>query len=525
MTSTTAISRSYSFPIALILFFVVAQSVLSRPAVFSDLTLDQAKAKAQTEKKILLLDFMAEWCPPCKMMDETTWQDPEVVSFLNQNAVALQIDVDRDRKTAESFDIQAMPTMIIFQPSDLLKESKRTQGYKNSERLLSLLKDENESGSPQSNFFMIGFLLSALFLIGAIARDRMKPEGAAIRKFYQAVKEKNFKEALSHCEEGLSKNPNSIELLVNAAAVGIPLKEFEKTLQFCNRGLELEPRNANLLCNRSAANNNLSRHNEAIEDATRAIAIDPKHQASYLNRAFSYLVQRKFPEAVADCKKAESMKLTDVDIIHAEALNSMNRFDEALSVCQKAFERVETQASDVDLSGLYVTRGNIYHGMRKPELAIKDFDEAIKLNPRCEPAYVNRSGSYLINGDVLKAQEELDNLARMKLPENLKAYPQYTQIRVFIKNKQWEKAWKAASMALEKYPDSPIMNSMVAYLHLHDKNYDEALKHINKSIEIDTFSREAHWIRHEIYEATGQAEDAAADKKIAVDFGYVPYLA
>ena len=87
----------------------------------------------------------------------------------------------------------------------------------------------------------------------------MRPENVAIRKFEDAVKQKNFNEALRFCEEGLVRDPNSVKLLVNASAICIPLKAFEKTLEYCNRGLALAPDNVKLLCNRSAANNNLSR--------------------------------------------------------------------------------------------------------------------------------------------------------------------------------------------------------------------------------------------------------------------------
>jgi len=352
----------------------------------------------------------------------------------------------------------------------------------------------------------------------------MRPENVAIRKFEDAVKQKNFNEALRFCEEGLIRDPNSVKLLVNASAICIPLKAFEKTLEYCNRGLALAPDNVKLLCNRSAANNNLSRYDEAEKDANQAISIDSKSQPAYLNRAFSYLVQRKYKEAVGDCTQIHSMNLIDVDIIHAEALNSMNRFDEAMKICQSAMNRTESQSSDADLSGLLVTRGNIHHGMRKSKEAIADFDEAIRINPRCEPAYVNRSGSYLMLGDLKKAQEELDNLNRMKISDSLKAYPMYTQIRVYIKQNNWDKAWKEASMALEKYPSSPIVNAMVAYLNLHDNKLDAALEHINGAIELDPYSREAHYIRHQIYDAMNQKEKAAADLKIAQEYGYVPYL-
>jgi len=369
-------------------------------------------------------------------------------------------------------------------------------------------------------FIFFGLTGTIIYLVVTYLR----PENVAMRKFEEAVKQKNFSEALSHCEDGLIRDPNSVNLLVNASAMCIPLKEFEKTLHYCNRGLALAPKNVNLLCNRSAANNNLSRFKEAEEDASKAISLDAKLEPAYLNRAFAYLVQRKFSEAVADCNLVKTMNVIDADIIHAEALNSMNRFDQAMKVCQNAISRMESQSADADLSGLLVTRGNIYHGMRKSKEAIADFEEAIRVNPRCEPAYVNRSGSYLMIGDLKKAQDELDNLNRMKISESLRAYPMYTQIRVYIKQNQWEKAWKEASMALEKYPDSPIVNSMVAFLHLHDNKLELALEHINKAVSFDSYSREAHYIRHQIYETMNESEKAAADKKIATDFGYVPYL-
>ncbi|QQR57296.1 MAG: hypothetical protein IPG59_20305 [Candidatus Melainabacteria bacterium] len=369
-------------------------------------------------------------------------------------------------------------------------------------------------------FIFFGLIGSVIYYVVTY----MRPENVALRKFNESVKQKNFTEALNHCEEGLIRDPNSVNLLVNASAMCIPLKEFEKTLHYCDRGLALTPRNVNLLCNRSAANNNLSRFAEAEQDATKAISIDSKLQPAYLNRAFAYLVQRKYKEAVADCNQAQSINMLDVDIIHAEALNSMNRFDEAMKICQSAMSRMESQSADADLSGLYVTRGNINHGMRKSKEAIADFDEAIRINPRCEPAYVNRSGSYLMLGDIKKAQDELDNLNRMKISESLRAYPMYTQIRVYIKQNQWDKAWKEASMALEKYPNSPIVNAMVAFLNLHNQKLELALEHINKTIELDSYSREGHYIRHQIYDAMNEKDKAQADKKIASDFGYVPYL-
>ncbi|QQR57834.1 MAG: thioredoxin family protein [Candidatus Melainabacteria bacterium] len=126
---------------AAITLLLSCSAVFAHPSIFSDLTLSKARQKAKSEHKHLLLDFTAEWCGPCKQMDKTTWTDAKVISWLNKNAIAVQLDVDNNKKFAEDFNIAAMPTVVIFQPQDIEKEFDRDTGYKEPTELLKWLEN------------------------------------------------------------------------------------------------------------------------------------------------------------------------------------------------------------------------------------------------------------------------------------------------------------------------------------------------------------------------------------------------
>ncbi|MDP7465727.1 MAG: thioredoxin family protein, partial [Candidatus Marinimicrobia bacterium] len=56
--------------------------------------LDSAFAIASNSNKLIMIDFMAEWCPPCKEMDKITFSNTNIIKKSNE-FIPVRIDVDK----------------------------------------------------------------------------------------------------------------------------------------------------------------------------------------------------------------------------------------------------------------------------------------------------------------------------------------------------------------------------------------------------------------------------------------------
>ena len=62
--------------------------------------------------KPVLVDFSAEWCGPCKLMAPILAQ---LKTMVGENTTILKVDVDKNPEVSKQYNIQGVPTLILFQ--------------------------------------------------------------------------------------------------------------------------------------------------------------------------------------------------------------------------------------------------------------------------------------------------------------------------------------------------------------------------------------------------------------------------
>jgi thioredoxin 1 len=79
----------------------------------SDATFDSEVLKA---KGPVVVDFWAEWCGPCRMIAPAL---EEIAGSLGEKVKIVKLNVDENPQTAAKYNIQSIPTLLIFKNGDM----------------------------------------------------------------------------------------------------------------------------------------------------------------------------------------------------------------------------------------------------------------------------------------------------------------------------------------------------------------------------------------------------------------------
>jgi thioredoxin 1 len=86
---------------------------------------------------MVLVDFFADWCGPCKMLAPIL---KDVKEDLGDTIKIIKIDVDKNQPLAGKYQVRGVPTMLLFKNG---KQVWRQSGVLQKNELISIIKSHS----------------------------------------------------------------------------------------------------------------------------------------------------------------------------------------------------------------------------------------------------------------------------------------------------------------------------------------------------------------------------------------------
>jgi thioredoxin 1 len=97
------------------------------------ITNNNFKEEVLNSDKLVLIDFWASWCGPCRMVgpiiDEIAKENPDIK--------VCKVNVDEEPELANEFHIMSIPTLVVMKDGQVLRQS---MGAKPKSLILDMLK-------------------------------------------------------------------------------------------------------------------------------------------------------------------------------------------------------------------------------------------------------------------------------------------------------------------------------------------------------------------------------------------------
>jgi len=335
------------------------------------------------------------------------------------------------------------------------------------------------------------------------------PASVWIERGNQLWRLRQYQEAVAAFDEAIKRKPAFVHLAWYGKGLALfELNQYKSAADAFEQAISNKPKFYIALKMQSAVLTKLKQLEPALAAIEKAIQIQPNDANLYIQKGYVLGELKRYSEGIAAYKQG-------IDLIpravfynnRGNLYSNQKKWDLALADYNTAIKL------NPEFAYAYTARGSLYDDQKKWDLALADYNTAIKLNPEFTYAYNNRG--------VLYSNQKKWDLALADYNTAIKLNPELADAYnnrggLYYNQKKWDLALADFNSAIKLNPEYAGAYYNWGLLYSYQKKWDLALADFNSAIKLNPDHALAYNNRGGLYYNQKKWDLALADYNSAI---------